>query len=131
MLVQYPYYARGRRVQAAAQSAERIYRLPVDAYETEESVVLTASVAGLNLNDLEITLDNGVLVIRGEVNGQDENVEYLRHERFHGKFERRLSINIPVEVAATEATYQNGVLRLVLPKAEAAKPRRIEVNVAH
>ncbi len=125
MLAYQPYYARRRAV--PQPSAEPIYRLPVDAYETEESVVLLASVAGLNLDDLEITLDNGVLVIRGEVNGQEADVEYLLHERFHGKFERRLNINIPVDVNASEATYQNGVLRLLLPKAPEAKPRRIEV----
>jgi len=125
MLAYHPYYA--RRHVPAQPRAERIYRLPVDAYETDENVVLLASVAGLNLDDLEITLDNGVLVIRGEVNGQEADVEYLLHERFHGKFERHLNINIPVDVSATEATYQNGVLRLVLPKAPEAKPRRIEV----
>ena len=124
MLAYQPYFARRTVPQP---SAERVYRLPVDAYETDENVVLLASVAGLNLDDLEITLDNDILVIRGEVNGQEADVEYLLHERFHGKFERRLNINIPVDVNASEATYQNGVLRLVLPKAPEAKPRRIEV----
>jgi HSP20 family protein len=124
MLSYHPYYARRRSV---PQTAERVYRLPIDAYETEDHVVLLASVAGLSLEDLDITFDSGTLVISGEVNGQEEDAQYLFQERFHGKFERRLNINIPVDVNATEATYQNGVLRLVLPKAPEAKPRRIEV----
>src|SRR5690606_30923582 len=66
----------------------------------------------------------------GEINGVEEGIEYILRERFHGKFERRLQINVPVNVSAAEATYENGVLRLVLPKAEEAKPRRIMVNVA-
>ena len=116
MLAYQPYYVEPRRP-APASTAEPIYRLPVDAYETEDHVVLLASVAGLNLDDLEITVDNGELVIRGEVDGQEADVDYILHERFQGKFERRLNMNIPVDVNATEATYQNGVLSLVLPKA--------------
>ena len=126
MLVRQPYFTTHRYT-----DAERVYRLPVDAYETADSVVLTASVAGLNLDDLDITLDDGVLVIRGAVNGVDEEVNYLLRERFHGKFERRLHINIPVNIENAQATYENGVLRLVLPKAEEAKPHRIAVNAVH
>lgn len=133
VLVRQPYYINRRIVRPTettvpAAQPERVYRLPVDAYVTEDSVVLTASVAGLNLDDLEITVDDDVLVIRGEVNGVEENANYILRERFHGKFERRLQINIPVNVNAAEATYESGVLRLVLPKAEEARPRRITVN---
>ncbi len=132
VLVRQPYYVTRRPAQAsAAPAAERVYRLPVDAYADENSVVLTASVPGLKLDDLEINVDGDELVIRGEINGHEEGVQYILRERFHGRFERRLQINVPVDVNAAEATYENGVLRLVLPKAEEAKPRRIAVNVAH
>ncbi|HLV36382.1 MAG TPA: Hsp20/alpha crystallin family protein [Spirillospora sp.] len=130
LLVRQPYSVTRRYVRPAAAPQERIYRLPVDAYVTDDEVVLIASVPGLKLDDLDITVDDGELVIRGEINGVEEGIEYILRERFHGKFERRLQINVPVNVSAAEATYENGVLRLVLPKAEEAKPRRIMVNVA-
>ena len=125
--------ARVTRQYAAAprENAEQIYRLPVDAYETEDSIVLTASVPGMHAEDLSITLDDDVLVIRGEINGLQEDAKYLLRERFHGKFERRLTVNVPVEINTAEATFDNGVLQLVLPKAEEAKPVRIAVKAAH
>lgn len=131
MLVRQPYYIRTRRVPEQWEETERVHRLLVDAYVTEDNVVLTASVPGLNLDDLEITMDDDVLIIRGEINGLEEESEYILRERFHGKFERRLTVNLPVDINAAEATYNNGVLRLVLPRAEEAKPRRITVNAAH
>jgi HSP20 family protein len=130
MLVRQPYFTT-RRFVRQEPDAERVYRLPIDAYETVDSVVLTASVAGLNTDDLDITLEDGVLIIRGEVNALEEEVNYLMRERFYGKFERRLHINIPVNIESAQATYENGVLRLVLPKAEAVKPHRIAVNAVH
>ena len=132
MLVRQPYFVTRRRTAyPAPEDSEYVYRLPVDAYATEDNLVLTASVPGLALDDLEITMDDDVLIIRGEINGVEDEADYILRERFHGKFERRLTINVPVDINAAEATYTNGVLHLVLPKAEEAKPRRITVNAAH
>ena len=75
-------------------------------------------------------MDDDQLIIRGAINGVEEEVDYVLRERFHGKFERRLQVNIPVDMDAVEATYEQGVLRIVLPKAEEAKPHRITVNAA-
>jgi HSP20 family protein len=129
VLVRQPYFVT-RQPRTAETPAERVYRLPVDAYATEDNVVLTASVAGLNSDNFEITVDNDELIIRGEVTSAEDGANYLLRERFHGKFERRLRVNVPVNVSAAEATYEHGVLRIVLPKAEEAKPRRINVSVA-
>ena len=131
MLVRYPYATRTRRIPANWEETERVHRLLIDAFVTEENVVLTASVPGLNLEDLEITMEDDVLVISGEINGLEVEADYILRERFHGKFERRLTVNVPVDISTAEATYNNGVLRLVLPKAEEAKPHRITVNAAH
>jgi HSP20 family protein len=130
VLVRQPYFVTRRQLVPQTAEVERVYRLPVDAYATDDSVVLTASVAGLSSDNFEITVDDDELIIRGEVKSTEEGVEYLLRERFHGKFERRLRINVPVNVSAAEATYDHGVLRIVLPKAEEAKPRRITVNMA-
>lgn len=130
MLLRQPYYATRRRIYQAPENSEQVYRLPVDAWVTEDNLVLSAAVPGLNLDDLEVALDDNVLIIRGEINDVAEDVEYVLRERFHGKFERRLTVNVPVDINAAEATYSNGVLNLVLPKAEEAKPHRIAVNSA-
>lgn len=116
------------RRRAAAQPVERTYRLPVDAYETEDSIVLTASVPGVRPEDVEITLDGDTLIIRGQINGLVSDAKYLLRERFHGAFERRLAVNIPVNIETAEASFADGVLKLVLPKAQEARPQRIAVK---
>ncbi len=103
-------------------------RLPVDAWVTEDALFLTASVAGLGAGDIEITLNDDVLTIRGELQAPAEDIEFVLHERFHGRFERRLTLNVPVDIEAAEASCEDGVLRLRLPKAEAHRPQRIAVN---
>ena len=103
-------------------------RLPVDAWVTEDALFLTASVAGLRAEDIEITLNDDVLTIRGELEAPAEDIEFVLHERFHGRFERRLTLNVSVDIEAAEASCEDGVLRLRLPKAEAHRPQRIAVN---
>lgn len=129
MLMREPIFLKHRVVDYNPPT-ERVYRLPVDAYTTEDAIVLTASVPGMTADALNITLDGDVLVIRGELNGAVENASYVLRERFHGKFERRLTIAVPVNIAAAEATVENGVMTLVLPKAEEARPHRIAVRTA-
>lgn len=131
MLVREPLFINRRLVNYdPVAETERVYRLPVDAYTTEESIVLTASVPGMKADALNITLDGDTLTIRGELNGLAESASYVLRERFHGKFERRLTINVPVNIDAAQASVENGVLTLVLPKAETARPHRIAVKVA-
>ena len=103
-------------------------RLPVDAWVTEDALFLTASVAGLGADDIEITLNDDVLTIRGEMPAPAEDIDFVLHERFHGRFERRLTLNVPVDIAAAEASCEAGVLRLRLPKAAAVRPQRIAVT---
>ncbi len=103
-------------------------RLPVDAWVTEDALFLTASVAGLRAEDIEITLIDDVLTICGELQAPAEDIDFVLHERFHGRFERRLTLNVPVDIEAAEASCEDGVLRLRLPKAEAHRPQRIAVN---
>lgn len=131
MLVREPIFLNRRLVNYnPAAEAERVYRLPVDVYTTEDAIVLTASVPGMQADVLDITLDGETLVIRGELNGAAEHGSYVLRERFHGKFERRLTVNVPVNIDAAQANVENGVLTLVLPKAEEARPHRIAVKSA-
>ena len=103
-------------------------RLPLDAYATDEEIVITAGVPGLKPEDLEITLEGDVLTIEGSLPEPLENVDYLFHERPRGKFHRSLTLNVPIKPEEAEATFDRGELRLILPKAEEAKPKVIRIK---
>ena len=106
---------------------ERTFRLPLDAYVTPEEIVIVANVPGLKPEEVEITLEGDTLTIKGERPAALENVDYVLQERTHGKFQRTLNINIPVDADKAEAKYENGLLTLTVPKAEAVKPKTIQV----
>ena len=108
---------------------EREVRLPLDVYATPSEIVLTANVPGLKPEEVEITLEGDTLSIRGEFKAPMENVDYIFQERSYGKFSRTLTINVPVEVNKVEAGFDSGVLTITLPKAEAARPKTIKVEV--
>lgn len=111
-----------------AQAAEQIWRLPLDAYVTAEEIIVLANMPGVKPEGVEITIEGDTLTIRGERPAPIENVNYLMQERTFGKFQRTLNINIPVDANRAEARYDNGLLTLVIPKAEAAKPKVIQVG---
>lgn len=106
----------------------RVARLPIDAYSTDNEVVVTASIPGANPDDVEITVEGDNLSIRGEISPRMDNVNYIFAERFHGAFMRTLQLNVPVDIENIEATFENGVLTLVLPKTEEVRPRVIKVK---
>jgi len=103
-------------------------RLPLDAYETDAEIVITAAVPGLEPEEVEITLEGDNLTIKGEMKPPLENVEYLMNERPYGSFARSLTINVPVQADKAEAQFENGVLTLTLPKAEEVRPKVIKVQ---
>ena len=106
------------------------WRLPIDVYSTDAEIVIQASVPGVQPEDVEITIEGDTLTVQGELRGRLENVNYLFQERSVGKFIRVLSLNIPVDANKSDATFDNGLLTLVIPKAEAIKPRQIKVKTA-
>jgi HSP20 family protein len=120
--------ANGTEAGNSTAPAQRVSRLPIDAYANEDAFVLTAYLPGVNPEDVEITFEGEELTIRGSFQPQPENVEYLKRELYHGGFERRLTFNVPVNADAIEATYEMGVLTLRVPKAEAIKPKQIKVQ---
>ena len=101
--------------------------LPVNAYSTDEELVITANVPGMNPGDVEISIEGDTLTIKGELTGPIDNVDYLIQERPHGRFVRTLRLNIPVQADKAEASFDKGVLTLMLPKQEEIKPRTIKV----
>jgi HSP20 family protein len=105
-----------------------VWQLPLDAYVTDDALVLQANIPGLSANDVEVLLEGDTLTIRGELKTAAEENKYLLHERATGKFERVLTINTPIDHPKVEADFDNGVLTLTLPKAEAVKPRQIAIK---
>jgi HSP20 family molecular chaperone IbpA len=101
----------------------------VDIFETDQGITLLADMPGVNSKDLNIDLDQNVLTLSGVVNGPEgaNEVEVLREYRT-GKYYRQFTLSEMIDGNKIEAKITDGVLRLTLPKAEAAKPRRITVK---
>jgi HSP20 family protein len=106
------------------------HRLALDVTEKEDRFVVKASLPGINPDDLEINLTDNILTIKGEVRQEEEKEgeKYHLRERRYGRFVRSLTLPVSVNDRQCEATYENGVLTLELPKSEEAKPKRISIK---
>jgi HSP20 family protein len=102
---------------------------PVDIYEEADRIVLRAEIPGVNREDIEVKLENGTLTLRGEKKQEKEvNTENAqRIERFYGTFSRSFILPTSVNAERIKATYKDGLLEVIVPKADEAKPKRIEV----
>jgi HSP20 family protein len=107
---------------------ERLARLPIDVYSTDDEIVVSAAIPGVDPDSVNITVEGDSLIISGETPAMIDNVDWSIIERFHGKFTRSLTLNVPIDTDNIEATFDRGLLTLVLPKAEAIKPKKIEVK---
>ena len=105
-----------------------VHRLPLDVYSTAGEIVLTASVPGLTPDEISNAIDGNRLTIEGELRAPLDNVDYIFRERPYGKFSRVLTLNVPIDAEKAEAEFENGVLTLILPKAEESKPKMIKVS---
>jgi HSP20 family protein len=123
----------GRMPSASQDLSERLgIREPaVDIYEDGDDIVVKAEIPGVDLDNIEVTVTDNVLLLRGEKQKQEEanEGEYYRSERVYGAFVR--GIPLPAETDAQKATanFNNGVLQVRIPKAEQAKKRQVKVNV--
>lgn len=100
---------------------------PVDIFETDEGLTLLADVPGLDRSSLQINVEKGILTLEGKAHV--ESGDRLYHEFSMAGYWRQFQIPDTFDTAQAKAEMSNGVLNLHLPKAEAAKPKRIEINV--
>lgn len=110
-----------------------VWGFPLDVTENDDTFTVKAAVPGMNPDDLDITISDNVLTIKGETRSEESREEekvHLRERRF-GSFMRSISLPTPVESDNVNATYENGVLTLSIPKAEAVKPKRISVKAGN
>ena len=110
--------------------ASRSWTPAVDIAETADGLTLYAELPGLTRDEVEITLEDNVLAIKGERRFErDEAKEnYHRIERAYGAFQRSFHLPANVQTDKVRATFKGGVLRIDVPKAEEAKPRKIEIG---
>jgi len=101
----------------------------VDIFETESEIVVKAEVPGMDRKDITLNLENNVLTLRGERRFLKETKEenYHRIERSYGGFSRAFSIPVTVDEEKIRADYQDGVLKIVLPKKEQLRPKQIKI----
>ncbi len=104
--------------------------LALDVYETADSVVIKTNVAGVKPEELDITIDGDILTIKGETQSEDkvEKANYIRQERRYGAFERSVQLPGALVTDKAQATVENGVLTLTIPKSEESKPKAIKVQ---
>jgi HSP20 family protein len=111
-------------------TGEREWMPPFDVSETEGEIIVKAEIPGMNVEDIDITLTDGLLTIKGERKREKEDKQenYHRIERQFGTFSRSLNLGLKVEAEGIDAGYKDGVLTVTLPKAEEDKPKKIEVK---
>ena len=104
----------------------------LDLSETADGYLVEVAAPGIRPEDVQITLENNVLTIKGELRqeAQDKQRNFHRVERRYGAFQRTIALPSTVKSDAIKAELSNGILRLDIPKAEEVKPRRIDVKVA-
>lgn len=103
--------------------------MPMDMYRSGDHYVLHCDLAGIDPGSVEVNVDGSTLTIRATRSGRtDEGVQWLRHERPYGSFQRQVSLGDGLDLEKITATYHDGVLTVTIPVAERAKPRRIQIT---
>jgi HSP20 family protein len=109
--------------------------MPLDIYATDDRAVIFAAVPGMQPDDLQLTVQQNTVTLSGtvrDVTRSDEakGATWYLHELGSGSYQRSVTLPFPVEADGAEATFEHGVLRVTLPKAEAAKPKKITVSTS-
>jgi HSP20 family protein len=116
--------------QGSGRSTTTAWAPALDISERKDAYLVTVELPGVEADDLEITLEDGLLTIQGERQFAQESSEQQFHrvERRYGVFRRSITLPAQVQAEQIEASFDNGVLQIVVPKMEEAKPKRIQVR---
>jgi HSP20 family protein len=103
---------------------------PVQITETEGEMLVTAELPGMKKEEVEIELENNILTLRGEKKEEHEEKEKESwiYERIYGSFQRSFTLPVPIEETKIFADFQDGILRIRLPKSEKARGRKIPIG---
>ena len=115
-----------------AEDAFGAWAPPVDIFERQDHLVIRAEVPGVQMADMDVRIENGVLTLHGERKQDTEIREEDAHrlERVYGMFTRSFSLPTTVDASKVTATYKDGVLEVSIPKVETAKPKQVEIHAA-
>jgi HSP20 family protein len=104
----------------------------LDLFEDSDHVYVRVELPGMKKDDIELSLHDGSLSISGQRKGEEksQDKEVHRSERFFGRFQRTITLPAAVASDKVKAQYKDGILTVTLPKAEEAKPKKIDVNVS-
>ena len=104
----------------------------LDVYEDKDNLIVKAELPGMKREEIDISVHDGTLTVSGERTYEEKNqdAEPYRSERFFGRFHRTLALPKPVQTDKAKANYKDGILTVILPKTEEAKPKQIQVNVS-
>ena len=118
------------RLLANARGTSRVPQfLPMDLYRVDDHYVLHADLPGVDPGSVDVDVENGTLTLTAHRSApSEEHVQWLASERFSGTYRRQLSLGDGVDTENISATYENGVLTVMIPVADRAKPRKIAVT---
>jgi len=102
----------------------------IDVYQNRDQFTVVAELPGVKKEEIEISFQGNALTISGERKWEEGDQQAYRSERFFGRFQRTISLPAAVDSEKITATYQDGVLEVVLPKSDEAKPQLIEVSTS-
>jgi len=103
--------------------------MPVDLFRENDEYVLSADLPGIDPESVDLDVDGQLLTIRAERRAPaSENVKWLVHERPHGTYMRQFTLGDGVDVERITANYEHGVLSVIIPMAERARPRKIAIS---
>ena len=116
---------------AGSNTSGGIWFPATDIHETKDDFIVSIELPGMKREDIKVTVQNDILTIRGERKQEREqkDTSYHRVERAYGFFSRSFTLPSAVKEGQINATYQDGVLRVTLPKAEEVKPKEIPISV--
>ncbi len=112
-------------------SREALWSPSLDIAEDKDNVVIKVDLPGVKQSDIDVSVSGGMLVIKGERKQEEEakDKKFYRVERFYGSFVRSLALPDYVDTSKINAVYKDGILEVVIPKTEKAKPKQIKIEV--
>ena len=109
---------------------ERTIKPAMDIVESEEELTISVELPGLKKDDVKLAIENDVLTLSGEkrFENEEKKKDYHRVERSYGTFHRSISLPTQVDAGKAEASFEDGILEIRIPRAETAKPKQIEIG---
>jgi HSP20 family protein len=117
-----------RRLQTSPENGDGY--MAMDVHQTDDAIIVTSAMPGVKPDDVDIAITGETVTIKGETRQEEEVKEdnYLLKERQYGTYSRTLQMPVQIQGDKAEATFEDGILTLTLPKAEEVKPKQIKVQ---